>query len=443
MRKRYSAWEQATLNTLQRDRKDIASTVVAASNLKATSKKLVVARSPSQNAGLLAEVHGTLEAPVLAIHLSQTDTMLYLGQKFLSTKINNSKLIDTNEIKERLQASVGTRSNPTLMPFTADVRPAVLCSDLTNQNFDDQVGVSMDASLDTSSATAIIIFDCDVQGASWLFQLARRVFVCKDVDLDILVKRNVEKQVTDYIIQKHDLKLDSPLPLPTTAKTRFDMIGTTISECFVALLKASSSVDGFIAKPIVPAKPSLYRLPPDKDLAIALSTHSCEALISSIIDQYERDPNMYSFFNQAYFHKWLDKNVTVSLDANLHALSFYVGFGAKYEDTTAGKDWNVEVRGRVPIQCTFESSVGINGLNVQLRVLQTGEIEITSSDLHAGVIGDILKTITSIVQDKVNELKNQMQFKIDIKVPFFAIPNATGFEPIVTADILILELNVN
>lgn len=441
MRERYIQWEAETLLSLQGVDADMDHTIELTNELLATSNGLSVRGAPSQNVGLLASVHGSLESQILRSNLLQTNAMFHIGHNYLSGQLNQSNIVDPAAIKTELEQSLGRQIDLTLKPLVGDVRPGSICSSLINQNCDDQLGIITEVSLDDSVATVLFIFDCSANGNSWSLVAARRVFACKGVYLDIEVKRGVEKKLTAGMAAKNDIHFASPIPLPTQNGATFNAIGAAITDCFIALLNVTSSVAGYVRQPISVISPGAYQLPAEKDVAITLSANACAAMISGVIKQYEDDPNNQGFLHEPFFDKYIDKNVAVNFAPDEHALRFYVMVMAKYQDTTLGKDWNVDIYSRLPVRCTFQSSYIGRDLNVEVNVKSTGGLEVLSHKLNAGPIGDILDAITPIVDNKIRDVQNDHRFSIDSTLPFAVIPDAKGSDPIVKANLLIFEIN--
>jgi hypothetical protein len=441
VRERYIQWEAEILQLLHSVDVDIDHTIELTNELLATSNGLNVKRAPAQNVELLASVHGNLEAQILRSNLLHTNAMFYIGQNYLSTQLNQSNIVDPTVIKSELEQSLGREIDLSLKPLVGDVRPSGVCSSLINQNCDDQMGITTEVSLDDSVATILFIFDCSANGNSWSLVAARRVFACKGVYLDVEVKRGVEKKLTADMAAKSDIHFASPIPLPTQNGTTFTAVGAAITGCFVALLNATSSVPGYIPQPISVISPDAYQLPAERDVAITLSASACAAQIAGIIKQYEDDPNNQGFLHERFFDKFLDKNVTVNFSPDEHALLFYVMVMAKYQDTTLGKDWNVDIYCRLPVRCTFQSSYVGRDLSVEVNVKSTGDLEVLSHKINCGVICDILDYITPIVDNKIRDIQNDHRFSIDSTLPFAVISNAKGSDPIVKANLLIFEIN--
>jgi hypothetical protein len=57
------------------------------------------------------------------------------------------------------------------------------------------------------------------------------------------------------------------------------------------------------------------------------------------------------------------------------------------------EDWSVDIFGHIPVRCLFFRTFGIEGLAVNVSVIQSDKLTITGHQLHAGPIGDKLDKI--------------------------------------------------
>ena len=91
-----------------------------------------------------------------------------------------------------------------------------------------------------------------------------------------------------------------------------------------------------------------------------------------------------------------------------------------------------------PLKCTFSTFYDGNGLNIVLHVEQTADVSVTSHKLNAGVLGDIIDDLTSIVDSKINDLKNGFP-RMSADVPFLTLKDASGSTPIMVKGHLSLK----
>lgn len=450
MRPKYKAWRKALLLLLDAVDIRVAGTIAASQSMLQASNGLVVTYDTDDNSKMLALVHAALRLSLRHMYILQTNAMVYVGEKVLSASLNSSGLGNFDDVKSKIATLLHSDELPSFSPLIATFHPENARAVFTSQSFLDQMGVIVPVALQNTSANVLLIYDCAAQAGSWVVKLSRRAVLCQndtDQSLDPVAKRGAEDELNLALKDRSEMTINSAFPLPAKAGTSFVTTGELIAGSFVTLSRVDSSIAGFVAKPLKVMSPEAYQLPQGKDMAIVLSTGACEVYIASVLAEYEQAAENQSFFHESYFDKWLDKNVVLCLDdscnAEKDALRFNVNFLAKYQDTTAGKDWNADIYGYLPVRCTFSHFYNQDGLNIQLHVVQSGGLTVTGHKLNAGVVGDVLDSVTKIVDNKIDDLKGRITKQINADVPFLTFKNATGSDPFVRNGTLIVELAVH
>ena len=450
MRPKYKAWRNALIPLLDAVDERVAATIAATQSMFQASNGLNVSYGADDNSKILALVHEALRLSLRRMYALQTNVMVYVSEKIISTSLNSSGLGNFENVKQRIGTLLHSDELPSFSPLSASFHPDNACAIYSSQSFLDQLGVVATVAVQNASASVLLIYDCAAQAGLWAVKLSRRAVLCQndtDQPLDPVAKRAAEKELNLSLKDRTELTINSSFPLPAKAGTSFATTGELIAGSFVTLSRVDSSISGFVAKPLKVMSVEAYQLPQGKDMAIVLSTGACEVYIASVLAEYEQAPENQSFFHETHFDKWLNKNVVLCLDDSCNpekdALHFNVNFRAKYEDTTAGKDWNVDIYGYLPVRCTFSHFYNQDGLNIQLHVAQSGGLTVTGHKLNAGVLGDILDSVTKIVDSKIDDLKGRITKQISADVPFLTFKNATGSDPYVKNGSLIVELEVH
>jgi hypothetical protein len=457
MRDSYKHWRREMISLFDDTESRLSRLNEIIAGMFHASIALIVARDSRATNLLLSQAHESLRKAIRSVYLEETNAMVYIGEALLSAKVNARKLADFDTLAKQIDTAIHLGNPPTFSPLRVVFKPQDLSSNFADESFFDQIGFATTATVEDTAGDVVLIYDCLSDSGLWRIQMARRSFVCDVADgqpIDPVERRKAEEQINLYLLTQRTVDIPSTFPLPQRSGMSFVTTGELVSGSLVTLFRVGSSVAGFRPKQIEQMSTTAYTLPQEYDIGLILSTNACEALLASLLTEYETSPENAGFFNEDYFHKTLGKNLDLCIDAsnagcvpNENALSFNVPFGAKYEATTWGKDWNVDIGGLVPVICTFATTYTVDAarrstLVVQVQVKQNGPLKVLSTDLHGGLIGDVLKSVTSIVEDKVHSLSKDLP-PINATVPFFTMPSAVGSTPHISGKNLIIEVKLN
>jgi hypothetical protein len=448
MREEYSVWRTSVLGLCQSIDERMSSLADATRSLAESSKTLLLERSPAATSSLLAEVHRTKRLSLRKVYLRSTNAIIYFSEALLSAKMRAAKIVDLASVADKIAVSIGLTSPPQFSELVVAYHPSVILHLPSAQDFLDQLGVHTTATVEGSVGVVMLVYDVQTNVSDWNVQLARHVSICDVAEsppLDPVEARRAETEIASFVDPSASYQIPLAIPLPMKPGVSFAAVGEIVEGSFATLYHVGASVPGYVQKPIEEMSLSSFRLQEPYDLGVVFSVNACEALLASVLAEYEASPSNAEFFQKDYFHKRLGKSLTVVPKSD--SLVFDVPFHAKYESTTLGKDWNVDVSGVVPVACTFFNTYQVDAnskssLVLGVEVKQTGPLRVLSTDLHAGLIGDVLKSVTSIVDDKVKEMTRDLP-SISEALPMFTLPGAIGSKPRVVGQTLVMEIALN
>jgi hypothetical protein len=297
MRDRYLIWEREAFVLLNKVTSDLNALIASTELLLENSAKLTVDRSPEENCKSLSIVHGDIEREVRDIRLSGSNTFVFLGQTYLTQQVNQGNFFKPDDVKSQIQAAIKIPGDVTLKPLLANVTADKICALLAQQNFDDQLAISVEAALDYIRATMLFVFDCVPNADGWALIGARRAFACNGAYLNNEPKRLVETELTSKIVERSDMTFKLPLPLVTPTSLSFTTLGPIVRETFVVMVAVSSGVKGYVNQPGCSLSPDKYSLASGTDLALVFSQEACVTLVSALIEKFQEDPANASLLN--------------------------------------------------------------------------------------------------------------------------------------------------
>jgi hypothetical protein len=440
MRAAFVTWEREELDTLKRI--DTAlQTIVRNLGAVVTSSNRLPLKRTSANTDSLSQRRSRLRRLVVLRSLRDINCLFVGGPKFLGTKLKDSGSFDSTELVKIITTDLPDgAAPPTVSAPAVYTTPPQTCRDSSAELFDDQLTVSTAISETDRQILVTTVFELDTTGPQWIFKLARRGIVCPDSSMSNFEKRSIDKRINSYLMDHTTNTLNSPFDLPARKQVAVTSRGETIQGALICLLKITTSVAGYQPHSYASLSPYNYALPTDTDAAIVLGVGACEALMASAVVDYEQDPNNWGFFHEDYFPKWLSKDITLQVQPATNSFSCNLGFSAKKQGTTLGKDWDCDVGGYIPLRCSFTTIYDVTKINVNLVIAQTAKLQVQSHKFNAGLIGDVIDGATHVVDDAIRDAVNQMKW-ISATVPFQTFQGATRARPRVTSDGLIMELS--
>jgi hypothetical protein len=444
VRVKYIAWRNAFIPIADRTRdrlNEVNESIVA---LLTLARQLRLSVDGSSQVKQISTVRAALRSVVRGLMEKDITAVLLIGDELIAKKLKATSLFNMDELTQRIQSGAAGEQVKVAPPKII-FNLASQCGSFEGERLVDELGLLAEVELEQGRAELVIALDITTGIKSWRLDVARRARNCNEGEMAPGLSRMVEAQVNEYLDNHSSSIIDAPFILPQQSQVSFQPAGEIIEDSLRVLFRTSSTVKGFRSPPGVDAAKLKLSLSPKKQVAFWLSIAACAALISGILSDYENNPKLNTFFNEAWFHKWLGKNVVLKPDPNTNSFFCTIIFGAKYEDETAGQEWNVDITGQIPVRCTFEEEYGIDRvLKVFLRVVQIGGLSITSHQLHAGILTEVaefIDKVSGIITRKINELKDNSAINIGSRFLLFGFKDAKDVSNRVVADGLVMELS--